>query len=446
MPDPEARRPRPTLPASPRNGEEAEQRAGRVARGPTGRGRHHGLDRCARATPWPRSRGTAPPPSRATRSSTTCSPPTPRVKAALVKRLGETVLGEDGRPDRARIAQAVFEDAEKLAFLEGLLHPLVSREYNGGRPWRACRILLGVRDGSAAALRGRRRLSLRPGRALTAPKKLREARGRVPTDDRERPTAARPREEAKRADFVYSTGHVRGSLDDWVAGVIDRSRRRTERESPAAAVLVIAGVLVGAGWVVLVGSAVVLAARLPAAVQADRPWPRRAVPARSRAAGAGVIYAESEFDARARSQARRDRADAAFAFDGARHRRADGRDSVRRRRPLRPGAQRALRVLVSPAPARPLRQRAHRPRGLPRRARERRPLAGGRHGHRLPRDTRGTSSGCCGSSRSTRTRTRRARDRSSRRMGWPATGPRSFDGCFGGGLSDAYIGGGGHRR
>ena len=32
-------------------------------------------------------------------------------------------------PDRARIAAVVFEDAESLAFLEALLHPLVSREY-----------------------------------------------------------------------------------------------------------------------------------------------------------------------------------------------------------------------------------------------------------------------------------------------------------------------------
>ncbi|HET7515387.1 MAG TPA: dephospho-CoA kinase, partial [Gaiella sp.] len=51
------------------------------------------------------------------------------VRDAIVARLGEGSLGDDGRPDRARVAQAVFGDREQLAWLEGLLHPLVSREY-----------------------------------------------------------------------------------------------------------------------------------------------------------------------------------------------------------------------------------------------------------------------------------------------------------------------------
>ena len=51
------------------------------------------------------------------------------VRDAIVARLGEGMLGADGRPDRGRIAQAVFGDREQLAWLEGLLHPLVSREY-----------------------------------------------------------------------------------------------------------------------------------------------------------------------------------------------------------------------------------------------------------------------------------------------------------------------------
>ena len=51
------------------------------------------------------------------------------VRDAIVARLGEGMLGADGRPHRGRIAQAVFGDREQLAWLEGLLHPLVSREY-----------------------------------------------------------------------------------------------------------------------------------------------------------------------------------------------------------------------------------------------------------------------------------------------------------------------------
>ncbi len=51
------------------------------------------------------------------------------VKEALVERFGEGVLGEDGRPDRARIGQVVFGDRDALVWLEGLLHPRVSAEY-----------------------------------------------------------------------------------------------------------------------------------------------------------------------------------------------------------------------------------------------------------------------------------------------------------------------------
>src|SRR5262249_28842011 len=51
------------------------------------------------------------------------------VKRALVDRLGEGILGDDGAPDRERIAFRVFKDRDALEFLESLLHPRVSREY-----------------------------------------------------------------------------------------------------------------------------------------------------------------------------------------------------------------------------------------------------------------------------------------------------------------------------
>ena len=44
------------------------------------------------------------------------------VRDALVERLGDGVLGEDGRPDRAAIGRRVFGDAEALAWLEDHLH------------------------------------------------------------------------------------------------------------------------------------------------------------------------------------------------------------------------------------------------------------------------------------------------------------------------------------
>ena len=51
------------------------------------------------------------------------------VKAAVMERFGEGVVGADGRLDRGAIASIVFDDPAALAQLEGLLHPLVSAEY-----------------------------------------------------------------------------------------------------------------------------------------------------------------------------------------------------------------------------------------------------------------------------------------------------------------------------
>ena len=145
----------------------------------------------------------------------------PDVKTALVERLGEAVLGDDGRPDRGRIAQAVFRDAEKLAFLEGLLHPLVSREYLRWRdalaalpdPPRVCvtEVPLLYEVGGESRFD---KIVL-----VTAPKTLREARGRVLTDDRESRLLS-DREKAKKADYVYVNTGTFDDLDDWVAGVL----------------------------------------------------------------------------------------------------------------------------------------------------------------------------------------------------------------------------------
>ena len=145
----------------------------------------------------------------------------PEVKAALVERLGEGVLGEDGRPDRARIAQAVFKDPEKLAFLEGLLHPLVSREYLSWRealaglpnPPRICVTEVPLLYEVGAEARFDKVV------LVTAPKQLREARGRIPSDDRESRLIP-DREKAKRADFVYVNTGTFEDLDAWVAGVV----------------------------------------------------------------------------------------------------------------------------------------------------------------------------------------------------------------------------------
>ena len=145
------------------------------------------------------------------------------VRDALVERFGERILGEDGRPDRARIADVVFADRESLAFREGLLHPLVAREY---LTWRE----------QLAELPSPPRLSVTEVPLLyeaggesrfdkvvvvTAPRQLREQRRRVARDDRDDRLLS-DREKAKRADFVYVNTGSLDDLDDWVADVTAR--------------------------------------------------------------------------------------------------------------------------------------------------------------------------------------------------------------------------------
>jgi dephospho-CoA kinase len=145
------------------------------------------------------------------------------VRDALVARFGERILGDDGRPHRARIGEIVFADREALAFLEGLLHPLVSREYLTWREQLA--VLPKPPEVSVTEVP----LLYEVGAdsrfdkvvVITAPAKLRNQRRRVPHDDRD--SRLMPdREKAKRADFVYvNTGSLE-DLDEWVAGVMSK--------------------------------------------------------------------------------------------------------------------------------------------------------------------------------------------------------------------------------
>jgi len=145
----------------------------------------------------------------------------PEVKRALVERLGEEILGEDGTPDRERIAFRVFRDREALDFLEKLLHPLVSREYMTWReqlselpsPPQVCVTEVPLLYEVGAETRFDKVV------VVTAPTKLREARRGGSADDRE--TRLLPdREKAKRADFTYVNTGTPEQLDAWVAGVM----------------------------------------------------------------------------------------------------------------------------------------------------------------------------------------------------------------------------------
>jgi dephospho-CoA kinase len=145
----------------------------------------------------------------------------PEVRRKLVERLGEEILGDDGAPDRERIAIRVFKDREALDFLEKLLHPLVSREYMTWRdqlaalpnPPAVCVTEVPLLYEVGADERFDKVV------VITAPQKLREARRGGWQDDREARLIA-DREKAKRADFTYVNTGTPDELDAWVAGVM----------------------------------------------------------------------------------------------------------------------------------------------------------------------------------------------------------------------------------
>lgn len=143
------------------------------------------------------------------------------VRAAMVAELGEGILDDAGRIDRARVADIVFAETTKLEFLEALLHPLVVAEY---LRWRE---QLGALPQPPAVCVTEVPLLYETGGderfdkvvVITAPAKLREQRRRVRRDDRDErllPDA----EKVKRADYSYVNIGSLEDLDAWVAGVM----------------------------------------------------------------------------------------------------------------------------------------------------------------------------------------------------------------------------------
>jgi dephospho-CoA kinase len=149
----------------------------------------------------------------------------PEVKAAMVERLGEEILGDDGEIDRSRVAECVFGDREALAWLEGLLHPKVSAEY---LTWREQ--LAGLPDPPEVSVTEVPLLYEVGGEArfdkvvvITAPPKLREARARVSSAGRSERLLP-DKEKVKRADYAYVNTGTLEELDGWVAGVMEELR------------------------------------------------------------------------------------------------------------------------------------------------------------------------------------------------------------------------------
>jgi dephospho-CoA kinase len=144
------------------------------------------------------------------------------VKKAMVGRLGEQILGEDGEIDRSRVAERVFGDRDALAWLEGLLHPRVSVEYLRWReqlaelpnppPVTVTEVPLLYEVG------GETRFDKVV--VITAPTKLREARAKVPLagrSDRLLPD----RDKMERADFSYVNTGTLEELEAFVAKVME---------------------------------------------------------------------------------------------------------------------------------------------------------------------------------------------------------------------------------
>jgi dephospho-CoA kinase len=152
------------------------------------------------------------------------------VRDALVDRLGAQILGADGRPDRAAVARVVFHDPDALAFLEGLLHPLVSREYLQWRdqladldePPAVCVTEVPLLYESGAAERFDRVV------VITAPRRLREARRDAPIDEREQRLLP-DREKVRRADYHYRNVGTEAELDAWVSALLDRLAHESDR-------------------------------------------------------------------------------------------------------------------------------------------------------------------------------------------------------------------------
>jgi dephospho-CoA kinase len=143
------------------------------------------------------------------------------VKRKVIDRVGNGVVAPDGEIDRGALGTAVFNDREALAWLEELLHPLVSAEY---LQWRED--LAALPDAPQVAVTEVPLLYEVGGESrfdkvvvITAPTKLRRARSAVAVNEREArllPDA----DKVKRADYAYvNTGSLE-ELDAFVASVM----------------------------------------------------------------------------------------------------------------------------------------------------------------------------------------------------------------------------------
>jgi dephospho-CoA kinase len=138
-----------------------------------------------------------------------------------VERLGHGVVGTDGALDRGAIASVVFEDRDALAWLEALLHPLVSAEY---LVWRER--LAGLPDPPQVSVTEVPLLYEAGSErhfdkvvVVTAPSGLRRARSEAAAPEREE-RLLDDAEKVARADYSFVNDGSLDELDGFVAGVM----------------------------------------------------------------------------------------------------------------------------------------------------------------------------------------------------------------------------------
>jgi dephospho-CoA kinase len=143
------------------------------------------------------------------------------VKEKIVARVGSGVIGPDGEIDRTALATTVFNDPDALAFLEQLLHPLVSAEY---LKWREDLAQLPNPPGVCVTevpllyeVGGETRFDKVV--VITAPTKLRRARSELAVDERDGRFLPE-REKASRADYTFSNTGTLEELDAFVDTVM----------------------------------------------------------------------------------------------------------------------------------------------------------------------------------------------------------------------------------
>jgi dephospho-CoA kinase len=157
----------------------------------------------------------------------------PVVLVEVRERWGDRVIGADGRVDRSAIASIVFNDEAERKWLEGLLHPLVAREWlrfverERALPEPPEFVVAEVPLLFEAGLEDRYDAIV----AITAPLPVRIERADARPDGKrlsaERAASQMPEEEkAARADFTFTNTGSFEDLDAFAGEVLEQLRAR----------------------------------------------------------------------------------------------------------------------------------------------------------------------------------------------------------------------------